>query len=475
MQCAGPPLSARRLIDNAVAVAQEAIEIGETLGDPYVIALNRIGLGNALREKGDLAAALASFKECGREAQDIKRNEMDGLASRLAAEVLVQLANAAAPYRRPPLLNEAEIFATHVIGLLSESIARDQVAEALDTRAGARMGLGRKTEAVSDYAAAAKLFTELGEDRAVPIVRQLAVNLAYGRDSSIETMRVLLSTLPISTVPSEAKNPWQLLIGLIRDSVMYGHRRSVGILIGSALRVAQAIVPSQLELGLWLRVLSLALDGIQPLDDGRMSFALSAFLAHTRHRQLTPVQLSALTDRTIGHSERIHFHSLNTGELQTSIKLGPDDKVLLVLDDLDSNLSTRFVTISLASFFMGYRMEIDREFLASSLKEGTYIRCSIIDMAEAPSDIRQQLEEVASDAPVAIAYFGASSGEPHELIVACRPDVQQRCQGDPLRATELQFMYADVLRAVLDATSGGQIEFEVLRPKIASLLRSTIH
>ena len=46
------------LLDNAVTVAQEAIDIGGRLGDPYVVALNRIGLGNALRAKGDLRAAL---------------------------------------------------------------------------------------------------------------------------------------------------------------------------------------------------------------------------------------------------------------------------------------------------------------------------------------------------------------------------------------------------------------------------------
>lgn len=96
-------------IDDAIAAAKEAIEIGGKLSEPYVVALNRIGLGNALRQKGDLAAALESFKQCGREAQAIKRNEMDGLASRLTADVLVQMADAAAPYQRPQLFSEAEI------------------------------------------------------------------------------------------------------------------------------------------------------------------------------------------------------------------------------------------------------------------------------------------------------------------------------------------------------------------------------
>jgi tetratricopeptide (TPR) repeat protein len=463
------------LLDNAVAVAQEAIAIGAKLGEPYVVALNRIALGNAFRAKGDFRSALEAYKECGREAQLIKRNEMDGLASRLAAEVIVQMADDAAPYQRAALYNEAEVFATHVIGLLAESIVQDEVAEALDARADARMGLGKRAEALSDYAAAAKLFTKLGEDRAVPVVRQLAVNLDYTGSTSIETMRMLLGTLPKSTATEEATNPWQLLIALIRDGVQQAHRRAVGILVGAALRVAQTIVLPELEVGLWLRLLSLALEGVKSPDDGRMSFALSAFLAHTRQRHLSLTQLSALTGLTIGNSKKVNFHSSANGELQASVKLGQEDKVLLVFDDLDTNLATRFVALSLVSFFTGYRMEIDQEFLARPLKEGTYVRCNILDVAEAPADIREQLQDAASDAPVAIVFFESGAERTHELIIACRSDVQEKCQGDPLRATELQFMYADVLRAILQVVLGGQIESEVLRPKIVSLLRSTIH
>ena len=43
-----------------------------------------------------------------------------------------------------------------------------------------------------------------------------------------------------------------------------------------------------------------------------------------------------------------------------------------------------------------------------------------------------------------------------------------------MRATDLQFMYADVLRALLTVVLGGDIESEVLRPKIVSLIKRTI-
>ena len=255
-----------------------------------------------------------------------------------------------------------------MIGLLSESIVQDEVAEALDARAAARMGLGKRAEALSDYAAAAKLFTRLGEDRAVPIVRHLAVNLDYTGNTSIETMRMLLSTLPGSASTAEAINPWQLLIALIRDSVQHRHRRAVGILVGAALRVAQTILPPELEVGLWLRLLSLALEDDRSPDDGRMSFALSTFFAHTRQRQLSITQLSALTDLTIGSSEKVRFHSSTTGELQASVKLGREDKVLLIFDDFDANSATRFVALSLVVFLLDTAWKLIKNFLLARCK-----------------------------------------------------------------------------------------------------------
>jgi len=83
-----------------------------------------------------------------------------------------------------------------------------------------------------------------------------------------------------------------------------------------------------------LRLLTLALDEKSPPDDGRMAFVLSAFLAHTRVRNLSLSQLTALTKLTLGQSKSIRFHSVSH-HLQTSLAMGPQDKVLIVLDDID--------------------------------------------------------------------------------------------------------------------------------------------
>jgi tetratricopeptide (TPR) repeat protein len=456
-------------LEDAISVAQEAIDIGKQLNDPYVVSLNRIALGNALRQNGNLTEALASFRESGKEAQAIDRKEIDGLASRLASSVLIQQAEQSAPYLKPQLYNEAEVFATHVIGLLRGSIAEVQVAEALDSRGDARLGLGRKAEALSDFAESAKLFFEFDENRALRLVHYLGQHCDI--NDPLATMNTMLSAIPGVLLPSGG-DPWVILLALIGESIMKANAEAVGLYARLALNISQTIVSESLEVGLWLRLLTLALDEKAPPDDGRMAFVLSAFLAHSRARNLSLTQLTALTELTLGQSKSISFHSV-AHHLQTSFTIGAQDKVLIVLDDIDGTRATRFCSTALTCFFIAFRKDIEREFLSGSMDSGLFIRCSIVDAAQVPDDLRAVLEQNA-DVPVTIAMFDPKSDRPRELIIACREDLQERCRGDTMQATDLQFMYADVLRALMTIALGGDIEPEVLRPKIVALIKKTI-
>jgi len=125
------------------------------------------------------------------------------------------------------------------------------------------------------------------------------------------------------------------------------------------------------------------------------------------------------------------------------------------------------------SFFTAFRKEIDREFLASPIESGLLIRCMILDVEQAPADIKKVFAE-RTDSPVTVATIDARTEGVRDRIVACRADVQERFQGDMLKATELQFTYATILSAVLEISLGGKIDLDMLRPKIVSLIRKTI-
>ena len=70
-------------------------------------------------------------------------------------------------------------------------------------------------------------------------------------------------------------------------------------------------------------LLFLVLEGRAPPDDGRMSFVLSVFLAHTRQRTLSVTQLTALTELLIGQSKVPAILSFRKWTFTNNLKAWP--------------------------------------------------------------------------------------------------------------------------------------------------------
>ena len=177
-------------------------------------------------------------------------------------------------------------------------------------------------------------------------------------------------------------------------------------------------------------------------------------------------------DLTLGRSKAVHFRSVE-GSLQTSLKVGTDDELLIILNDLDNTPATRFASAALTSFFVGFKEEINREFLSAPLESGLYIRCLFVDLSQVPADVQAMLGDTR-EAPVSVAVPHRTVGQPHDIFIVCGPDLQERCQGDILRGTDLQLLYGDILRVLLTVALGGDIETDVLLPKLVKLIRKTI-
>lgn len=457
-------------LDLAIATAREAIEIATKLEDRYLAALNRIGLGNALRQSGNLQGAIDAFKEASREASSIKNISTDGLATRLLADTLVQMAEEGAPLYRSKLYGEAEQFATYSIGLLRDSIADDHHASALESRGDARCGLGRKDEGFDDFAEAARLFASYSPDDARRLIRNLVANIDLERpDKSLDWYEKALCGQT-----TNGSHPSTRLVNLVRQTLCLAPTKAVAPLLSAAMRLAQLLYPPYMELGVWIRLLTIAKAEANGIADDRMALTLQPFLAHARHRDLSSIQMRALADVALGPAKGIHFHQVE-GHLQINLHIGCDDNVLVIFDALDLTPSTHFAAICLSTFFLVHRADIDREFLSTPSAGGLCLRLSFADTETAPADLRNLLAQTTKDRPVAVAASTDENKKVDQLIVACRPDLVSLCRGDPLAATELQFLYGDVLRNVLFAVLGGDINDDIIRPKLVSLIHTTIH
>ena len=130
------------------------------------------------------------------------------------------------------------------------------------------------------------------------------------------------------------------------------------------------------------------------------------------------MQLTAFTDLTLGQSKSIRFHTVGQ-HLQTAFNLGPENKVLIVIDDIDGNRLRDFAP-RLCHAFLPRFAGTSTKCLIRANGQRNYIRCSLADAVQAPADIRAALQN-NTDAPITVAMFEPQSDQPREMIIASGP------------------------------------------------------
>src|SRR5690606_9110566 len=131
------------------------------------------------------------------------------------------------------------------------------------------------------------------------LIRNLVANIDLDRpDESIDWFERALSQQNTA-----GQDPSARLVNLIRQTLANAPIKAVAPLLSATMRLAQLLCPPSMELGVWLRLLSLAKVDNDEITDERWASTLQPFLAHTRHRELTSMQLTALSDRALGNTE----------------------------------------------------------------------------------------------------------------------------------------------------------------------------
>jgi tetratricopeptide (TPR) repeat protein len=122
----------------AESFSREAVAIGQKLSDRRLTALNRINLGNALRDQDRLGEAIDQYKLADTEAHEIGFVRQEAAANEVIASVLNQQGN----------YDLALLHASHAIGVVRDTTDTRTLARALEERAIALIGLRRFADAV---------------------------------------------------------------------------------------------------------------------------------------------------------------------------------------------------------------------------------------------------------------------------------------------------------------------------------------
>jgi tetratricopeptide (TPR) repeat protein len=137
--------------EEAAVVCEQAITIGEELGDHGIVAMNATNRGNVAADLGDVATADYWYSRASAAAKSAGAVTGEAFASLRQAELWT-----------PEFPNKAEIYASHAVALLRETAATEDLARALRARGKAQERLGRVIEAAESFAEA--LFTGAGSE-----------------------------------------------------------------------------------------------------------------------------------------------------------------------------------------------------------------------------------------------------------------------------------------------------------------------
>ncbi|QOW24821.1 DUF4062 domain-containing protein [Lysobacter sp. H23M47] len=461
-----PRLRRNKRFAEAEAMAREAISIGESLDDQYVVAINLIVLGNVLRDDGKIGEAIEAYTRAGRTAHMIARPDIDGRSSRLLALTENEIAKAASGSVRREHAERAELYASHAAGIYSDSFGWSEYAYAVEERGDARGLLGRDEEALADYADAVAAYLRAEDDQEAERLLRYLTGLVEDRsDASSIIARAFGST---ASADSGQSSVWVAALTSTLDKCPRSMApRVLGVLV-------RGFYPG--EDGSWwfdclVRCLLHATrERAHGNRDGMGSFLLLAILAFSRHRDFSFHQLLILAGLCIGENDKTVVRHQPGQDLIQIVRVGKDQRALFTVRDEGKSAEATFVSLILGSFLDAFGLDVAAILFGDDTTSAIALDVVIFAQAEESTQMAEFISEGLKDKPVATARIDPNPGEEVPIVMFVRKDAMRALKATSDRGGELEIMLARFLDSVLHTTVGASIDDDIYRSKIKDVL-----
>jgi tetratricopeptide (TPR) repeat protein len=466
-----PRLRREGRLDEAEAMAREAIGIGESLSDLNLVATNQVVLGNVMRAARRFADALEAYAIAGRMASTLGRPDLEGRCSRLSALVENEAASETEGTERSGHAERAELFATHAAGIFSATFAWSEYAYALEERGDAKRTLERRNEASLDYGDAVGAYLKAGaEGEAARLLRNVMALL----DDDPRLVEVIGRAFGATADPARGQSgAW---LASLAGALDHCPRSAAPQVLGALVRVFYPAADGDW----WFAAFVRCLLELEPRPEaGETSklgpWLLLAVLGYSPHRAFKTPQLLGLAALCLGQGGRAFIRHRPNGDLNQILCLGGSDEVLVTIRDEAVRPEATFVALCIGAFLDAFGKEVSDILFGGGLDEGIAIDVTVLAGADASGETAVEIAQGLIDTPVAVARFTppedeAAEGEP--LIVLVREDAVACLKADPERGGELELLLARVLNEVIHRTSGSTLDDEIYASKVRDLLLS---
>jgi tetratricopeptide (TPR) repeat protein len=442
----------------ALQYGNEAVQIAEELGDLHLAASNRINVGNVCRDMREWNKALIEYSAAGELARRVGDKSSESSAARLAATVYRQQDN------NRVALEHAEFAARLVEGTIASSEFADALEEVGDCHYQSRNWF----DAATSYAKAAAASQELQEKS-----RLTVESLSTCVDKGLDVPQYLICLdLAYGSLQTSVNSSTEALFLRIRDMLDTVHINYAIRLFGLHLREMFSALQAPAARFLFRRVLDELLSRTTHSDAWKLLFPAMPLLLSIPHTTSSLPDLTDLLDQMQDRIRGLHFKQ-TTGGCSWVLALKLRETVILTITSLDDRVDTFIAATLLAFFFKGFEQSIAEMFSVPKIPRRE-LDIYIGNIESMPDDMQSYFPNSVETCAVTRPDPSIHRDKAMPTFVVCSADLSKQWEIGTGSASAAQLLIAKVLIEVLYQLLNGELDSEVIEPKIIEIARRTI-
>lgn len=452
----------------ASAFALEAIQIGESLGDQHVIAINRMNLGNIRRDEGQLNVALEEYRAADHAAANGGLRRDEAAANELIASVLNE-------QDKPAL---AQTHAQHAVSLAK--LAGDPILEsrAEEERAIALAAQRDLDAAVAAYVSAARAIASVRTSRGTTFASLVGDALALGANATradliTQTLADLFTPDSLQNGDSAEVDELLVLFRALPRLARSANAERVQPLVSLAVADLLERTAERVQRRIILKAIESLLDEARTGDEESVLASVAALLMTASWGSFSVPELVRVAERLTANSTRLYFKPYPDGASHWTVRIAIADGVTATIAQLDDRPRTSIVAMAITLLFASLGASIRRRILDTEQLPRREVAVNVVSRTDFDANIEPELSglcELPDRFTVSQSTDVTRSDQP-PIIVICEDDFGQPWRPNHQRLCDVHLLFAQLLTVLASHLLAREVEPDILFPKVRGLMQ----
>lgn len=457
----------------ALERAEEAISIGEALGDRTLIAVNQTSKANVKSDLDDYPGAIGDYEAAAANARSCGRPDLEAHASYLMAQTYNEWPDDEGRPEDAAML--AEESARHAVDLVRGTVARDHLSRALEALGDALLAQGRGKEAAEAQFEAAEIIVTLQRWGRLEGVFMTALwnTIDDDPEAYIRGIRRVFGLAP-ETSSDGALTP--RMFSTLSD-VMPMIPAAIALpFYGAHMRAMFEGLPPPVRRNLFIRQVDAIVNAFRPsaAPEPWQILYPSMTVAAVGAEMLTAADLTVIAEAVSDVVPGLHHRSIPDAGLHWVVELEMAEPVVLSITAMDEMPEITFAAMALAFFLKGFEGEL-RKKVFGTLKPRPELCIYVVDLAEAPDDIAQPVRDAIGERSSMVSRQTDPALEPPApTAVFIAEDFVEGLTVGQGRGGSLQVLLGYGVLEIVYSLLRGEVEHSVLSPKLVELVKTSI-